>query len=116
MKTTYKKTTKHGDMSGKGRDDLPNSAFAFPDKRKEPLTDASHVRAALARFDQTKGVSDEERERAFKNIKKAAKAFGVDLPEKSWRDLGKHPHTKNPSSSSSSHRGKSSHGRSHKGK
>ena len=119
MKTTYKKTTKHGDLSGKGRDDVSGSAFAFPEKRKEPLTDASHVRAALARFDQVKGVSDEERDRAFKNIKKAARAFGVDVREKNWRELGKHPHTKNTAKSSASSRAGtrgSSHGKSHKGK
>jgi hypothetical protein len=102
-KTTWKPTTKHGDLGGKRRDDLPDSAFAFPDKRKEPLTDASHVKNALARFDQAKGVSDEERDRAFANIKKAAKHFGVNVEEKDWRDLGSRPHTKNLS-----HAGKSS--------
>jgi hypothetical protein len=51
---------------------LPESAFAFPRSRKEPMTDASHVRNALARFDQVKDVSDAERELAFANIKKAA--------------------------------------------
>ena len=29
--------------------------FAFPDQQKEPLTDASHVRNAIARFDQVEG-------------------------------------------------------------
>jgi hypothetical protein len=32
--------------------------FAFPDERKEPLTDARHVRNAIARFNQVEGVSD----------------------------------------------------------
>ena len=50
--------------------------FAFPKKRKEPLTDARHVRNALARFDQVEGVcTDEERGQAFANIKKAAKHY-----------------------------------------
>jgi hypothetical protein len=87
-------------MSGSKRDDLPQSVFAFPKKRKEPLTDASHVKNALARFDQVDDVSDEEREQAFANIKKAAEHYGVEMEEKSWRDLGKKPHTKNPSQSS----------------
>jgi hypothetical protein len=42
-----------------------------------------------------KGVSDEERDLAFANIKKAAKHFGVDIEESHWQDLGKKPHTKN---------------------
>ena len=74
---------------------LPDSAFAFPAKRKEPMTDASHVRNAIARFDQVKGVSDEERTQAFANIKAAAKHFKVELKETSWKDLGKTPHTPN---------------------
>jgi len=34
---------------------------------------------------------------AFANIKKAAEHYGVDMQEKSWRELGKTPHTKNTS-------------------
>jgi hypothetical protein len=92
-RATWKPHTKHGDLTG--RSDLPSSVFAFPKKRKEPLTDASHIKNALARFDQIKGVSDEEREQAFANIKKAARHYGLEIAEKSWRDLGKRPHTKN---------------------
>jgi hypothetical protein len=87
-------------MSGSKRDDMPDSVFAFPKKRKEPLTDASHVRNALARFDQVEDVSDEERDQAFANIKKAAEHYGVDIQEKNWHDLGKQPHTENRSQSS----------------
>ena len=76
---------------------MPDSVYAFPEQRKEPLTDASHVRNALARFDQVQDVSDAEREQAFANIKKAAEHYGVDVEERSWRDLGKRPHTRNPS-------------------
>lgn len=71
------------------RDNLDNDEFAFPKERKEPLKDASHVRNALARFNQVKGVSDSERDEAFKRIKKAAKKHGVEVHEKSWRELGK---------------------------
>jgi hypothetical protein len=71
------------------RAELPESAFAFPRQRKEPLTDASHVKNALARFDQVEGVSDSDRELAFANIKKAAQYYGVDVKENSWRELGR---------------------------
>jgi len=75
---------------------LPDNVFAYPKKRKEPLTDARHVRTALARFDQVKGVSNEERNKAFTNIKKAADYYKVNVEEKNWHELGKRPHTKNP--------------------
>ena len=54
------------------KSDVPDSVFAFPKERKEPLTDAQHVRNAVARFDQVIGVSAEERALAFANIEKAA--------------------------------------------
>lgn len=75
------------------RSDLPDSVFAFPNERKEPLTDASHVRNAIARFDQTEGVSDAERDSAFAKIKKAAKKYGVEMTETHWSELGKKPST-----------------------
>lgn len=96
-KTTWKAHTEHGKLDTDDRKGLPDSAYAFPDQRKEPLTDADHVRNALARFDQVKGVSDDDRDTAFANIKKAAKHYGVDVSEDSWHDLGKKPHTKNSS-------------------
>src|SRR5262249_23433085 len=68
MKVTWKPDGGHGTLSSKERRDLPDSAYAFPDKRKEPLTDARHVQNALARFDQVHDVSDAERELAFANI------------------------------------------------
>ena len=74
---------------------MATSNFAFPDKRKEPLEDASHVRNAIARFDQVKDVSDNERAAAFRRIKTAAKKFGVEVKETSWKQLGKSPHTAN---------------------
>jgi hypothetical protein len=96
MNATWKPANGHGDLSTKDRDKLPDTAYAFPKKRKEPLTDASHVRNALARFDQVQGVSDEEREQAFANIVAAAKHYDVDVKETNWRQLGKRPHTPNP--------------------
>jgi hypothetical protein len=77
------------ELSEKQRDDLDEDQFAFPKERKEPLNNASHVRNAIARFDQVKGVSDSERDDAWSRIKKAAKKHGVDVNEKSWRELGK---------------------------
>ena len=95
MKTTWKPTDEHGELSSKDRRELPDSAYAFPGKRKEPLTDARHVQNALARFDQVQGVTDEEREQAFANIRAAAKHYDVDVAESDWRQLGKRPHTRN---------------------
>ena len=69
--------------------ELDESDFAFPKERKEPLTDADHVRNAMARFDQVEGVSDDERDQAWRRIKAAAKKHGVEVHEKSWRDLGR---------------------------
>jgi hypothetical protein len=79
MQATWQPHEKHGRLTEQS--DLPDSVFAFPKQRKEPLTDASHVRNAIARFDQVIGVSDEDRALAFANIKKAAKHFGVDITE-----------------------------------
>ena len=91
MKTTWKPHEKHGELTE--RSDLPDSVFAFPKERKEPMTDASHVRNAIARFDQTIGVSDEDRALAFANIKKAAEHYGVEMSESDWTELGKRPST-----------------------
>jgi hypothetical protein len=87
MRATWKPHEKHGQLTTKS--DLPDSVFAFPKERKEPLTDASHVRNALARFDQVKGVTKAERDLAFANIKKAAEHYGVEMPETSSDDFGK---------------------------
>ncbi|HTK39174.1 MAG TPA: DUF6582 domain-containing protein [Pyrinomonadaceae bacterium] len=97
MRTTWEPQTIHGELTTKKQNDLPESIFAFPKQRKEPLTDAEHVQNALARFDQVKGVSDEQRDLAFANIKKAAKHYGVEMDETDWHQLGSRPHTKNPS-------------------
>lgn len=73
------------------RNDLSGREYAFPKERKEPLEDARHVRNAVARFNQVKGVSDEERDEAWKRIEAAAKKFGVELEERSWRELKSPP-------------------------
>jgi hypothetical protein len=89
MEATWMPHEKHGPLTA--RSDLPQSVYAFPKQRKEPMTDAQHVRNAVARFDQVIGVSDEDRALAFANIEKAAKYYNVDLAETSWHDLGVHP-------------------------
>ena len=54
---TWMPSTEYGKVHN--RAELPESVFAFPRQRKEPLTDASHVKNA--------------------NIKKAAQYYGVDV-------------------------------------
>ncbi|GLI00972.1 DUF6582 domain-containing protein [Phytohabitans aurantiacus] len=71
------------------RDAMPDSAYAFPRERKEPLNDASHVRNAIARFDQVQDVTDEERREAFRRIRRAADKFGVEMSATRWQELGK---------------------------
>lgn len=74
-------------MSTAQENRLPEKEFAFEKQRKEPIHDAKHVRNAIARFDQVEGVSDAERDRAWRRIKRAAKKFGVEVSEKDWREL-----------------------------
>jgi hypothetical protein len=76
-------------MTTAEKDDLADNEFAFPKERKEPLTDARHVRNAIARFDQVEGVSDAERDQAWKRILAAAKRYDVEVSESDWRDLAK---------------------------
>ena len=76
-------------MSTAQKDRLDEEEFAFPNERKEPLTDARHVRNAIARFDQVEGVSDADRDQAWKRIIKAAKQFDVEVSESDWRDMFK---------------------------
>jgi hypothetical protein len=64
-------------------------AFAFPAKKKEPIGDAGHVRNAVARFNQVKGVSDSERDAAWRRIRAAARRYGVDIEVRGWRQLMK---------------------------
>jgi len=61
--------------------------FAFPAQRKEPINDAAHVRNAIARLDQVEGVTDEDRDHAWRRIVSAARKFGVDVSESDWREL-----------------------------
>jgi hypothetical protein len=74
-------------LSTAEQDRLAERDFAFPKQRKEPLVDASHVRNAVARFDQVDGVSDADRDEAWRRIKSAARRYDVDISANDWRDL-----------------------------
>jgi hypothetical protein len=77
------------ELNTKRRERLPRERFAFPKERKEPLNDATHVRNAVARFDQVEGVSNAERDAAWRRIRAAARRFGVQIEERGWRQLFK---------------------------
>ena len=67
-------------LDPKKRAQLPNSAFAYVDsrgRRRLPLTDESHVRNALARFNQVAFEDEAARERARKRLLGAAKKYGI---------------------------------------
>ena len=74
-------------LNQKERDEVPSKEFAFPKDEKEPLEDAAHVRNAIARFNQVHGVTDAERDEAWKRIRSAAKKFDVEVKETDWREL-----------------------------
>ncbi len=80
--------TKHsGELETRARNRLDSQSFAFTKQRKEPLNDAEHVRNAVARFDQVEGVSDADRDRAWRKIRAAARRFGVEIEARGWRQL-----------------------------
>ncbi|MFC0676843.1 DUF6582 domain-containing protein [Lysobacter korlensis] len=76
------------ELDAEERDNLDRKQFAFPKQRKEPLEDAGHVRSAIGRFNQVKGVTDEERDEAWERIKAAARRHDVEVSVDDWRELG----------------------------
>jgi class 3 adenylate cyclase len=67
-------------LAASARARLPDSAFAYVDSQKRrrlPIHDASHVRNALARFEQTAFEDDVARERARQRLLRAAKKYGI---------------------------------------
>jgi uncharacterized protein DUF6582 len=74
-------------LSTRQKDRMRSTTFAFPKERKEPLNDAKHVRNAVARFDQVEGVTDTERDAAWRRIRTAARKFGVEIHARGWREL-----------------------------
>lgn len=66
------------------RDKLRKSQFAYVDKEGEghlPLNDESHVRNAMARFNQTRFESQAAKERTRRKIVSAARRHGIDVSE-----------------------------------
>ena len=82
-------TNRRSGLSTQQRNRMQRDTFAFPKKRKEPLNDARHVRNAVARFDQVEGVTDKERDAAWRRIRTAARKYGVHIEAKGWRSLMK---------------------------
>jgi len=77
-----------GRLSTAEKASLSATAFAFPRARKEPMTDAAHVRDAMARFNQVGGATDAERDLAFVNFQKAASHFNIQMKETDWHQFG----------------------------
>ena len=76
-------------LSTRQENRLPTERFAFPKQRKEPINDADHVRNAIARFDQVEGVTDAERDAAWRRIRAAARKYGIEIEARGWRQLMK---------------------------
>jgi hypothetical protein len=72
------------ELTAKKRERLRSTQFAYVDKEGGehlPIHDASHVRNALARFNQTHFDSRTARERAHRKILRAVERFGVEVDE-----------------------------------
>jgi hypothetical protein len=72
------------ELDAKDRDKLRDSQFAYVDKEGEghlPLNDESHVRNAMARFNQTHFESQAAKERARKKILTAAHRHGIEVSD-----------------------------------
>jgi hypothetical protein len=66
------------------REKLSNDEFAYVDKEGEghlPINDESHVRNAIARFNQTEFESASAKERARQKILSAARRYGIEVDE-----------------------------------
>jgi hypothetical protein len=72
------------ELTAKKRDNLRSSQFAYVDSKGGehlPINDESHVRNAMARFNQTDFESSAARERARKKIVSAAKRHGIEVSD-----------------------------------
>jgi hypothetical protein len=72
------------ELSGEERDDLRKDQFAYVDREGGehlPIHDESHVRNAIARFNQTDFESKAARERARKKILRAAERHGIEVDD-----------------------------------
>jgi hypothetical protein len=73
-------------LTEKKRDNLRSSQFAYVDSKGGehlPLNDESHVRNAMARFNQTDFESASAKETARKKIVSAAKRHGIEVSDDS---------------------------------
>jgi hypothetical protein len=72
------------ELDTEDRSKLRKSQFAYVDSKGEghlPIPDESHVRNAMARFNQTEFESASAKETARKKIVAAAKRYGIDVDE-----------------------------------
>lgn len=72
------------ELTTRNRDRLRSNQFAYVDKDGEehlPIHDESHVRNAMARFNQTDFESSAARERARKKIVAAARRHGIEVSD-----------------------------------
>jgi hypothetical protein len=72
------------ELDAKDRDKLRSSQFAYVDKEGGehlPINDESHVRNAIARFNQTDFESKAAKEEARKKIVAAAKKHGIEISD-----------------------------------
>ncbi len=70
------------ELDTKDRERLSDSQFAYIDRDGEehlPINDASHVRNAMARFNQTTFQSKTAKEGARRKILKAAERYGIEV-------------------------------------
>ena len=70
------------ELDTKQRERLPDSKLPYVDSDGEehlPINDASHVRNAMARFNQTEFESQAAKERARKKILAAARKFDIEV-------------------------------------
>ena len=74
------------ELDAQDRDKLRSNQFAYVDRdggEHLPINDASHVRNAMARFNQTEFESKKAKEAARKKILAAARRFDIEVDEDS---------------------------------
>jgi len=74
------------ELNADDRDALRRDQFAYVDRdggEHLPIHDESHVRNAIARFNQTEFQSDTAKDEARRRIVRAAERFGIEVDEDS---------------------------------
>ena len=74
------------ELNTKSREKLRSTQFAYVDSKGEehlPIHDESHVRNAIARFNQTEFESKAAKEHARRKILSAAQTHGIEVGEDS---------------------------------